>query len=49
MMGGVFGRLVTATVVVAVLCTLIIDGGWMIWVPVLPALATAAKIRNWLG
>lgn len=31
--------LVTAVLVVAALCTLLTKGGWLIWVPVLAALA----------
>jgi hypothetical protein len=37
--GGSFPTLVVGTVIVALACTLTVEGGWLIWVPVLPAIA----------
>jgi hypothetical protein len=45
---GAFPALVAATLVVAALATVLIDGGWMIWLPVLAALAVIAKIARLL-
>jgi hypothetical protein len=43
---GLVTYLVCAVIVVATLCTIIADGGWMIWLPVLPALAVTAKLHG---
>jgi hypothetical protein len=33
-------------VAVAVLCTLAVDGGWMIWIPTLLALLVAGSLKS---
>lgn len=39
-------RLVTAVLIVAVLCTLLVRGGWLIWIPVLAALAVVGYLAG---
>lgn len=48
MRSGVFPALVGATLVVAALCTLMVEHGWLVWLPVLLALAVVAKIARLL-
>ena len=36
--------LVVAALVVSVLCTVLVSGGWMIWVPVVPALLVVSRL-----
>jgi len=35
---------VAAILIVAVLCTLIVHAGWLVWIPVLAALAVVAAV-----
>jgi hypothetical protein len=37
------------TLTVSVICTLLADGGWQIWVPVLPALAVVGVLARRIG
>jgi hypothetical protein len=46
---GPFQMLVAGSVIVAILATVTVSGGWLIWVPVGLALATAGKIWHDLG
>ena len=46
---GSLPTLVAATLTVALVCTLAVDGGWMIWVPVLPALVVTGILVRWIG
>jgi hypothetical protein len=41
--------LVGGVLTAAVLCTLVVKGGWLIWVPVLLALYTLAVVWNALS
>jgi hypothetical protein len=41
--------LVAGTLTVAVICTFLVDGGWLIWVPVLPALAVVGVLARRIG
>ena len=43
--GGVFRPLVAGLVVVAVLATLAVEGGWVLWMPAGLALAVLARLR----
>lgn len=45
---GVLVYLVCGVVVVATLATVAIDGGWFLWLGVLPALAVTAKLHGTL-
>lgn len=42
--GGVVTFLVVGSVAVAALATLIADGGWVLWLPVVVGLAIGAKL-----
>jgi uncharacterized membrane protein YoaK (UPF0700 family) len=46
---GLAPRLIGGAIVVAVLCTLFVSGGWIVWIPVLCVFAVMAKIRQTLG
>jgi len=46
---GSFPMFVTGSVVVAILATVAVPGGWLVWVPVGLALAVAGKVRHALG
>ena len=41
--------LVGSALVAAALCTLMVQGGWLIWIPVLAALAVVAKMWHGVG
>ena len=43
--GGVFLPLVVGLVVVAVLATLAVEGGWVLWLPAVLALAVVVRLR----
>ena len=43
---GWYPQLVTGTLIVAALATVLFDGGWTIWIPVLPALLVADRIHK---
>lgn len=45
---GLYPQLVAGTLIVAVLATVMFDGGWMIWIPVLPALWVTDRIHKML-
>jgi hypothetical protein len=40
--------LVGATLIAAVLCTLVVEGGWLVWIPVLGALIVLARTSGTL-
>lgn len=46
---GAFPPLVAGLVIAAVLATLLVPGGWLIWVPVGLALAVVGKVWHILG
>lgn len=46
---GPLPALVVSIVVVATLATLMAEGGWVLWIPVLMALVVVSKIWNALG
>lgn len=41
-----YSKLVSAIVAIALLCTLLMDNGWLIWIPVLPALWVSQAVRR---
>ena len=41
---GPLPALVVGTLVVATVCTLTVQGGWLVWVPTLPALLVVAGL-----
>ena len=45
---GLYPQLVTGTLIVAVLAAVMFDGGWLIWLPVLPASWVADRIHKML-
>ena len=45
-MNDLYVRIVGGTIIVAILATVLVNGGWMVWLPVGMALFTAHKIRK---
>lgn len=46
---GVYTPMAGASIVVAVLATVMCDGGWFVWLGVVPALIMASKIKELIG
>ena len=47
--GSPLPALVAGIVIVAAVATVIVDGGWVLWVPALAALGVTAWLSNALG
>lgn len=47
--GELYPRFAAAAVVVGIVATLLIDGGWTLWVGILPALLVVAKLKDVIG
>ena len=45
---GLYPQVVAGTLIVAAIATVMFDGGWLIWLPVLPALWVADQFRKML-
>jgi hypothetical protein len=41
-----FPLLVVGSFIVAGLCTLTVDGGWLVWIPVLPAIIVVNNLKD---
>lgn len=48
-MGSVYQKLVAATIAVGVISTIAIDGGWKLWLAIVPAVWVATCIRESIG
>jgi CHASE2 domain-containing sensor protein len=46
---GSLSMLVVGTVIVAVICSFLVEDGWLIWLPVLPALAVVGVLVRRIG
>jgi len=44
--GGLFGAVAAGAVIVALVMTFVMDDGWVVWLPVLSALALVANMRR---
>ena len=40
--------IIAGALIVAALSTVMVDGGWLIWIPILPAILVVTNLQHWI-